>query len=105
MRPADHEAFAELARTVNNWGRWGDEDERGTLNLLTPSRVRAAAGLVRDGKRFPLAIPLSAEGPQLGFVAGRTNPDRTMVAVHEPLGGDDDGVRFSDDAVQMGLQA
>ena len=105
MQPADHEAFAELARTVNNWGRWGEDDERGTLNLLTPARVRDAARLVRDGKRFPLAIPLSEDGPQLGFVAGRTNPARTMVAVHEPLGGEPEGVRFNDDAVQMGLQA
>jgi len=101
---ADHAEFAELARAVNNWGRWGSDDERGTLNLLTPAHVAAAAALVRDGKRFPLAIPLSEDGPQLGFVAGRTNPSRTMVAVHEPLGGDG-GVRFNDDAVQMGLQA
>src|SRR3954447_2785814 len=101
----DWAEFAELARAVNNWGRWGSDDERGTLNLLTSSHVAAAAALVRDGKRFPLAIPLSEDGPQLGFVAGRTNPTRTMVAVHEPLGDDTDGVRFNDDAVQMGLQA
>jgi len=100
----DHAEFAELARAVNNWGRWGSDDERGTLNLLTSAHVAAAAALVREGKRFPLAIPLSEDGPQLGFVAGRTNPSRTMVAVHEPLGGDG-GVRFNDDAVQMGLQA
>src|SRR5205807_6521612 len=71
----------------------------------TSARVVEAAALVRDGKTFSLAIPLSEDGPQLGFVAGRTNPSRTMVAVHEPLGGDVDGVRFNDDAVQMGLQA
>src|SRR3954454_11725965 len=101
----DWAEFEELARAVNNWGRWGSDDERGTLNLLTSARVAAAAALVRDGKRFSLAIPLSEDGPQLGFVAGRTNPTRTMVAVHQPLGGDTDGVRFNDDAVQMGLQA
>src|SRR3954465_3705306 len=100
----DWAEFEELARAVNNWGRWGSDDERGTLNLLTPAHVAAAAALVRDGKQFSLAIPLSEDGPQLGFVAGRTNPSRTMVAVHEPLG-DQDGVRFNDDAVQMGLQA
>jgi kynurenine formamidase len=104
------DAFTELVRGVNNWGRWGPDDERGTLNLLTADHVRTAAALVRDGKCFPLAIPLSEDGPQLGFVPGRTNPSRTMVAVHEPLGGDPasddgDGVRFNDDAVQMGLQA
>ena len=102
---AEFTEFTELARAVNNWGRWGSDDERGTLNLLTPAHAAAAAALVRSGKQFPLAIPLSEDGPQLGFVAGRTNPSRTMVAVHEPLGGDVDGVRFNDDAVQMGLQA
>jgi kynurenine formamidase len=103
--PADNAQFAELARRVNNWGRWGPDDQRGTLNLLTAEHVRGAASLVRDGKRIDLAIPLSADGPQLGFVRGRTNPVRTMVAVHEPLGDDVEGVRFNDDAVQMGLQA
>src|SRR5437764_1385802 len=101
----DWAEFEELAQAVNNWGRWGSDDERGTLNLLTSARVVEAAALVRDGKTFSLAIPLSEDGPQLGFVVGRTNPSRTMVAVHEPLGGDVDGVRFNDDAVQMGLQA
>src|SRR3954470_24793610 len=105
MAAADNPEFAELARAVNNWGRWGSDDERGTLNLLTSARVVEAAALVRAGKTFSLAIPLSEDGPQLGFVAGRTNPSRTMVAVHESLGDDIDGVRFNDDAVQMGLQA
>jgi kynurenine formamidase len=103
--PTDNAEFAELARKVNNWGRWGPDDQRGTLNLLTTEHVRAAAGLVQDGRRIDLAIPLSEDGPQLGFVRGRTNPSRTMVAVHEPLGDDAEGVRFNDDAVQMGLQA
>jgi kynurenine formamidase len=102
--------FHALAAQVNNWGRWGPDDERGTLNLVTDDQVRRAAALVEDGRRIPLALPLSADGPQLGFVRGRTNPTRTMVAVHEPLGdepatGAGDGVRFNDDAVQMGLQA
>jgi len=103
--PTDNAQFAELARRVNNWGRWGPDDERGTLNLLTSAHVRDAAALVRDGRQIHLALPLSEDGPQLGFVRGRTNPTRTMVAVHEPLGDAVDGVRFNDDAVQMGLQA
>jgi kynurenine formamidase len=97
--------FVALAKSVNNWGRWGPDDERGTLNFITDDHVRRAASLVATGRRIPLAIPLSEDGPQLGFVRGRTNPARTMVAVHEGLGEDDEGVRFNDDAVQMGLQA
>jgi kynurenine formamidase len=103
--PTDNAQFAELARRVNNWGRWGPDDERGTLNLVTPAHVRDAAALVQDGRQIDLALPLSEDGPQLGFVRGRTNPTRTMVAVHQPLGDAGEGVRFNDDAVQMGLQA
>jgi kynurenine formamidase len=98
-------AFTELAQAVNNWGRWGDDDERGTLNLITPALVHQAASTVRDGKQFSLAIPMSEAGPQLGFVAGRTNPIRTTIARHELLGKDEAGVRFNDDAVSMGVQS
>ncbi len=97
--------FAKLAAAVNNWGRWGSDDERGTLNLITADTVRAAAGLVRDGKRISLALPMSEAGPQLGFVKGRTNPIRTTIAQHELLGDDERGVRFNDDALSMGVQA
>jgi kynurenine formamidase len=97
--------FVELAAAVNNWGRWGRDDERGTLNLITDEVIRDATALVRDGKRFSLAIPMSDAGPQLGFVPGRTNPIRTTIARHELLGKDEAGVRFNDDALSMGVQA
>jgi len=32
-----------IARRVSNWGRWGPDDERGTLNHITPDVVRRAA--------------------------------------------------------------
>jgi kynurenine formamidase len=97
--------FFALAEAVNNWGRWGADDERGTLNLITPKAIRAAAAEVRDGKRLSLAIPMSADGPQLGFVPGRTNPTRTTIAHFELYGDDERGIRFNDDSVQMGVQA
>jgi kynurenine formamidase len=99
------EEFHELARRVNNWGRWGADDEIGTLNLITPEVVRRAAASVRRGAAFPLAIPLSGDGPQTGAVPGRMNPLRTMVSVNEPLLGDPALVCFSDDVVVMSLQA
>ena len=40
---------AELFEATKRWGRWGDDDERGALNLLTPERVARATALVRDG--------------------------------------------------------
>jgi len=35
---------------VSNWGRWGPDDQRGTLNLIGPAQVAAAAALVREGR-------------------------------------------------------
>jgi kynurenine formamidase len=99
------EEFVELARTVNNWGRWGAADERGTLNLLTEDAVRRGVATVRRGATFSLALPLSQDGPQIGAVPGRINPLRTMLSVAEPLTGDPTQVCFSDDVVVMGLQA
>jgi kynurenine formamidase len=49
----------------SNWGRWGTDDQRGTANLLTEAGVRAAASLVRRGKVYSLAAPLSPDGPSL----------------------------------------
>jgi kynurenine formamidase len=99
------EPFTELAARVNNWGRWGGLDERGTLNLLTPDRVVHAASLVRAGRRIPLALPLDEDGPQIGLIPGRDNPARTMFAVNVPGFGEEHPVRMSDDRVTMGLQA
>jgi kynurenine formamidase len=96
--------FTGLAREVNNWGRWGDDDEIGTLNLIDEEAVRRGAASVRDGKRFPLALILSADGPQAGGVPGRINPVHLMTQVRASYSDDPDGVRANDDAVAMGLQ-
>jgi kynurenine formamidase len=47
------------------WGLFGEDDEIGTLNLLTPERVRAATACVRTGERFSLDLPLDAFRPAL----------------------------------------
>ncbi len=49
---------------ISNWGRWGTDDQRGSLNLLTPERVRQAASLIKTGKVYSLSMPLEANGPQ-----------------------------------------
>ena len=59
--------FETLLRTLTNWGQWGPEDEKGTLNYITPAIRRRAAGMVRQGKTFSLAIPIRhGSGPQAG---------------------------------------
>ncbi len=51
--------FADLFDAVRSWGRWGQQDERGALNLLTADRVAAAAQLVRSGVVVSLSLPLN----------------------------------------------
>ena len=98
--------FLDLAQRVNNWGRWGPNDEIGTLNLIDDQARLRGAACVRSGRAFSLALPLSEqEGIQFGAIAGRVNPVRAMVAVNHALTGDPDGFCSSDDVVFMGLQA
>ncbi|MGW0364227.1 cyclase family protein [Streptomyces sp. NPDC002990] len=97
-------AFHEIAERVNNWGRWGDDDEMGTLNLITDEVVRAAAAAIRSGQRIPLALPLKEDGVQAGLIPGRINPLHTMVQINQEIFGPGT-VACSDDAVSMGLQA
>jgi kynurenine formamidase len=97
-------AFTDLAASVRNWGRWGPDDELGTVNLVTPEVRRRAAACVRTGKAFSLALPLSeSEGIQVGVLPGRINPVRTMVQLNRPTMGSED-VLTNDDLVVMGLQ-
>ena len=71
--------FDQLFQTVSNWGRWGADDARGTLNYITPNRVRSAAALVRSGRSISLAIAINT-------VAGPDNPSPAihhMVQAHD----------------------
>jgi kynurenine formamidase len=53
----DDELIALFDR-IDNTGRWGDDDELGTLNYVTPEKRRQAASLVQDGRTLSLARPL-----------------------------------------------
>jgi kynurenine formamidase len=97
--------FTELANRVSNWGRWGADDELGTLNLIDAAAVQRGAACVKTGKRFSLALRLDQRGPQVGGIPGRINPLRTMIAVNSQFSGSEDGFCTSDDVVTMGLQA
>jgi kynurenine formamidase len=63
-------SYAELpvrpgAPPKSAWGLWGDDDELGCLNLLTPERVAAAAKLVRTGEVFSLNLRIDMPDPPL----------------------------------------
>ena len=55
----------ESVPRTGNWGRWGDDDERGALNLLTPDVVLAATRVCRTGKAYSLALPIQKDGMPL----------------------------------------
>ena len=50
--------FDQWFNEISNWGRWGQDDELGTLNLITPAVKVKAAGLVRQGVTISLARDL-----------------------------------------------
>jgi kynurenine formamidase len=98
--------FTDMAARVRNWGRWGPDDDIGTLNLIDEAARRRGAAAVVSGRAFPLGLPLSeAEGIQLGFVEGRVNPTRTMVHINQPVNADQpEWVCFSEDVVTLATQ-
>ncbi|MEE3132601.1 MAG: hypothetical protein VX298_03450, partial [Pseudomonadota bacterium] len=55
----DQESFNTTLHEISNWGRWGDDDELGTLNTITPSVRAQAAALVKEGTTISLALPLN----------------------------------------------
>jgi kynurenine formamidase len=82
--------FERVFEAVKNWGRWGPDDELGTINYMTPATVTAAARLVTSGRKVSMAIPINT-------VAG---PDNQQPAVHfvtqaHDVPVDGSGVRFA----------
>ena len=47
-----------------NWGRWGEQDKRGMLNFITPEMIVKAAGLVKQGKVYPLGEEMHNDVPR-----------------------------------------
>lgn len=68
------------------WGLFGDDDQLGCLNLLTPERVVAAAKLVRKGVVFPLNLRIDEPNPPL---FGRGAPSVHLLEMGEGIARDD----------------
>lgn len=117
--------FRKVADDVRNWGRWGDADELGTLNFITPEKIAEAAALVRHGKVFPLGVDFGSSGPQGAFqfrhnpihvmtvdggdaeTLAKYGPDWLRNSVAAEVSGFfvDNPFRFNDDMIVMPLQA
>ena len=80
------ETVLEYFNTLSNWGRWGAEDQLGTLNFLTPEKTRRAVGLVREGVTISCARTIRYDaGPDSPAPAAPTSASR-MIAVIPRLG-------------------
>src|SRR5436305_3776142 len=97
----------QLAARVSNWGRWGADDQRGTLNLVTPDVVRRGIAAARRGCAFSLALPFDETGPQWDNVhmPERINPELRTHTVNVAFTGDARDFTTSDDSFRMGSQA
>jgi len=83
------------------WGLWGESDERGALNLVTPERVLTALALVTEGRILSLSQPI---GPAESTAPHRPNTARFMMrdAGDYAAGArSPDGFRFAEDIVQL----
>ena len=92
-------AIYEAAEKLSNWARWGDDDQLGTLNLVTEDHVREAAGLIQKGKTFALGLPLDEKIKvhTVDFVIVRTGHQESCLAAEDWTGyggGDAPGLAF-----------
>lgn len=74
----DTQLLQDYITTCSNWGRWGEDDQVGALNLVGAEQIRYAAGLVRKGRSISLTMPYDQRGPQPGGF--RNNPQLLATA-------------------------
>lgn len=118
--------FRRTAAKISNWGRWGVDDQLGTLNFIDEEKLREAASLVTGGKAISLGADFGPDGPQQGTSPLRINPlhflaidggdgeqyaqrvqgfrNSRATSVAE-WRGNDDLFRFNEDYIVMPLQA
>jgi kynurenine formamidase len=109
MMKVDRAAIYEAAEKLSNWGRWGKDDQIGTLNNVTSADLINAGKLIKKGKVFSLGLSLK-EPIQSGLFGGRWNPIHTMLATGTDADAGNQDVpspylRYADDAINMPCQA
>lgn len=93
-------AYSELS----NWGRWGSDDQIGTLNILTSEHITTAARLVRKGKVFALGASLKWPLQSVPN-KGRWNVIHSYIQDGADVyAGTHQANEYSDDAIYMPLQ-
>jgi kynurenine formamidase len=94
--------FDLIAEKVRNWGRWGESDQRGTLNHIGPAQLRDAAACVSEGKMIRLGLNYGASGPQQNL--WRFNPMLYVSILSRAVNPNVPDFVYSDDVIHMPLQ-
>jgi hypothetical protein len=94
------EQVVAMEQSLSNWGRWGKDDERGTLNLVTPEKTKQALGLVKDGIVVSLARFASLEKTIDDFNFGPTKHEMWYGLAGPPKPGETRGAL---DTISYGL--
>ncbi|WP_028927497.1 cyclase family protein [Pseudonocardia acaciae] len=106
---AEPKTMSELLRDApKNWGKWGDDDEVGALNYLTPAEVLRGVAHVRSGTVFTLQRLINDPKGDPCW-PGRTPAERTMIVDESTWDGDDapafpGGLHYADDKINAFLQ-
>jgi hypothetical protein len=103
LEPAHRTTFEQVVAMeteLSNWGRWGQDDERGTLNLVTPEKTKAALSLVKDGAAVSLARFASLEKTIDDFNFGPTRHEMWYGLAGPPKPGETRGAL---DTISYGL--
>ena len=87
------EEYAGYRARFHNWGRWGADDQLGTLNHITPEVRRAAAALVREGRSVSCANPWQTAEVQPDALRNR-RPAQFEMSVNAGGSGDFIGVAY-----------
>lgn len=59
--PISKATLSQWMKEISNWERWGEDDQLGTLNLITPEVRKEAAGLVKEGISVSLSNNLDVK--------------------------------------------
>jgi len=84
--PMSKAQFDTMMQEISNWGRWGEDDQLGTLNLITPNVRKAAAALVQDGITVSMALNLNTTKDELNANPFEHELSRAEFSGHQVAG-------------------
>lgn len=92
--------MTETVAEGKNWGLWGEDDERGALNRITPQATLRGIQAASTGEVLSMAIPLSSSGPSFEM---RSPPQHFMTrsGADYAAGLKEKGFGYADDVISL----